>query len=112
MQPWINELRAFRTYVDRHISACHRALKPYARKTPVKKTGDLHIRWLIESLIPPVKTYTEIADAHSVTVPSVSDAVKEMSALIGITLPERSGAGRPKGAKDKFGPRRRAHKNY
>lgn len=104
---WINRLQIFKERIEFHISACHRALEPYAKKTQVKRSGDLHIQWLLQSTIPPIKSYSRIADENSVKVSSVSDAVSEVSTLIGLTLPKRMSGGRPKGSKDKSNVKRR-----
>lgn len=95
-----DELRKFQQCVNDHISKARIKLEPYSQDAVIKRSGDLHFRWLIEYQIPPFKSYHKLSEEHGVESKAIRYGIESVSNLLGLTLRPAKRTGRPKGVKE------------
>jgi len=94
-----DELNKFQKSVDEYIKKAEKAMKPFADKTAIKKSGDKHFRWLVEYQILE-RSFNSLAKEKGVDRKAITDGIKDVSQLINLTLRDSSEGGRKQGAKD------------
>jgi hypothetical protein len=96
-----SESRVLKEYgfkLDQFMKSCLKKAGPSLSATPRKNSGELQFHWFIQFQIPPNKNYTQLANEHSVTIPTMREGIRSIGDLMGLMPRPTVHSGRQRGS--------------